>query len=127
MRARLLLISLVLLYLGVELTTGFTQYVLRRYRDGVETFLNPNIQPDYLGMIGGNALTIIGLVGVVTWLWGSALMSGVAQSDRCPRCGADTNRIRRRGVHRVLGFVTAREVSRRACRRCSWKGLSLSA
>ena len=44
MRARLPLTASITFVLGLELSTGFMEYALRQYSNGIETFLNPNLQ-----------------------------------------------------------------------------------
>jgi len=123
MRSRLPLSALILFVLGLELSTSVFSYVYWRYREGIETFLNPNLVPDYVGMVGGTLFMLVGGTGLVISTWAVLAIEDVGPGGLCPRCGASTGRIRRRLSHRVLSFLTGRVVSRRSCTRCSWKGL----
>ena len=123
MRARLPLTASITFVLGLELSTGFMEYALRQYSNGIETFLNPNLQPDYVGMVGGTVFMVVGAFGLVTWAWTTLAIDDVGHTKLCPNCGSDTRRIRRGLAHRVLSAVTGRPVDRRACSRCTWKGL----
>ncbi len=127
MNSRLLLFSTVVLLAGLELATGFAEYIVRQFRDGVETFLNPNLQPDYLGVVGGSVLILVGLTGIGVWTWARLMTRGMSFTDLCPDCGSETRRVRRQWSHRVASMVSGHRLNRRACKRCSWKGLSLKA
>ena len=127
MRSRLPLIAAITFVLGLELSTGFLEYIVSQYRDGIETFLNPNIQPDYLGMIAGTLLILSGAAGMGLWLWTMVMLQDVTNSDLCPECGSETRRVRRTPSQRLLSMIARIRVSRRSCSRCSWNGLTTKA
>jgi len=124
MRSRIPLPALITFVLGLELSTGFVEYVVAQYRAGIEGFLNPNLLPDYVGMVGGTVLMVAAGLALLVWIWTELAIRDVGHTGLCPNCGAETRRIRRHWSHRVLSLLTGRPVSRRACSRCSWKGLT---
>ena len=125
MNSKLPLFAGVLFVSGLELATGFIEHIVRQFGEGIETFLNPNIQPDYLGVVGGSILMFLGLLGLGLWVWAQTMMRGMSYTDLCPDCGSETRRVRRQFSHRVASQVTGHRMNRRACKRCSWSGLSL--
>ena len=108
------------------MTTGAVAHAFRAYIEGWDAFLNPNVQEDRIGMIGGTSLLVLGVIGLGFSAWSLTVLRGVSNTGRCPLCGGETKRIRRHPQHRVFSWFAGQRITRRKCKSCSWKGLSFT-
>lgn len=120
--------ALVLALLGVELAAGGVSTVLERLVRGMGAVMRgeESLFPGYR-LVAGWALLAgaLAMVGALAWA-GRAARAVRSDGSSCPRCGADTRRIKRRRRHRLLAHLLERGLTRRSCDRCGWKGLAAS-
>ncbi len=125
MKRVLQILALSLLVVGVEVATGAISVALNRVTR-VYLELTEGRDP---GVSLGRFLTGVGMfvagAGLLALdLWARAYGSFVVKGKTCPDCGAETERVKRRVRHRILGFVRGERVTRRKCKSCGWSGLA---
>ncbi len=127
MRRILEVVSLALVVAGFELTAGTVshtfQVVRRVYRELVWS-TEPTVSLPRVVL--GGLLVVAGLAGLALALWARVRGRKVGWGKTCPQCGSATHRIRRRRRHRILGWLLGRRITRRRCRECGWRGLTVS-
>ena len=125
MRRVLETVSLILIIIGGELTTGAFSSALTRL-GRVYAELSAGAEPGvslnqfFLGV----GFLIVGLFLLLLDLWAKASWTAVGRGKNCPQCGGETERVKRRNRHRLMGWVLGKRVVRRNCRECEWTGLT---
>lgn len=127
MRRGLSLLPVVLVLVGVELSTEAVSVALVRLRSGVMAVLT-GVEFYLPKMRFGAGLLALSL-GLVLWgllLWAARQRRVLASMGReCPKCGGDTRRVSRTELQRWLGALMGEQVTRQTCANCGWTGLSL--
>jgi len=127
MRRGLSLLPVVLVLVGVELSTEAVSVALVRLRSGVMAVLT-GVEFYLPKMRFGAGLLALSL-GLVLWgllLWAARQRRVLASMGReCPTCGGDTRRVGRTELQRWLGALMGEPVTRQTCANCGWTGLSL--
>ncbi|MFQ5536988.1 MAG: hypothetical protein ACE5GJ_06005 [Gemmatimonadota bacterium] len=126
MRRGLAVLSLLLILIGLELSTEAVSLVVSRVEAGV-TALRSGV-----GFQVGAPRFLIGLgmvtVGFGIWMlfiWSARVRRAVTAAGRlCPQCGGETRRVKRRKWHRLLAVLLGHRITRRKCEVCGWVGLS---
>ncbi len=116
-----------LVVLGLELSTKVASLTALRLSsgfravvDGFESFVSPT------RFVVGVSLLAVGLVvGLVHLILERAEGRVSAVGGTCPVCGEDTERLKRKSVHRMLSTFMGRRLTRRRCTACKWTGLSV--
>lgn len=123
-RRGLPVLSLALIFLGLELSTGALSDsgdMIRRVLASVAAGRPTSV---FLpGFFAGLLAIAGGLAGLGASLWSRLLRGRLTFGRGCPRCGAGTKRIRRHRWQRFLGRLLGEDVQRRFCKECGWKGL----
>lgn len=118
-------LGIALLLLGVEWATGAVSHGIQRVHSvylQVRFGGQPEISVARFAWGIALALAGAGLLGLD--LWARAYSRFVSSSKLCPRCGARTERVKRKLYHRLLAAVAGRRISRRKCKGCGWAGLT---
>lgn len=127
MRRTLAIISLTLILIGLELSTGAISFTVTRLGDGAAALFAGSAFRISALRYGVGLLTII--MGVLVWavlFWSARARTGVqAVGHTCPKCGSETRRVRRKRRHRLLAMLMGEALARRQCESCGWVGLSL--
>ena len=127
MRRGLSLLPVVLVVVGLELSTEAVSLALVRLRSGVMAVLT-GVEFYLPKMRFGAGLLALAL-GMVLWgllLWAAWQRRVLASMGReCPTCGGDTRRVSRTELQRWLGALMGEQVTRQTCANCGWTGLSL--
>jgi len=124
-RRGLPVLSLVLVLLGLELSTGALSESAAEMGRVLGAVLSGEPTAAYLpGFFSGLLAIGLGGAGLAVSLWTRIVRGGLARGRTCPRCGERTHRIKRRSWQRLLARLLAENVQRRLCRDCGWKGLS---
>ncbi len=127
MRRGLAFVSLVLLLMGLELSTEAVTLVVERIAGGVSALLGdgePRVST--FRFVAGLAAMLVGLSIWILLFWSGRRRRKVdATGDACPQCGGDTRRVRRRGWQRLLAALVGERMTRRRCETCGWVGLSV--
>jgi len=100
---------------AIRLSSGFQTLV-----EGLESFVSPT-----RFVAGVSLLTMALLVGGVQMMFENAEARVSAVGDTCPVRGRDTERLKRKSVHRLLSKFMGRRLTRRRCMECKWTGLSV--
>jgi hypothetical protein len=127
MRRGLAILALVLVLVGIELSTeAITLLVLRLVAGATALAAGAEFHVSSFRFVVGALALLSGSVlgGLVVWADSKEGAVSSYGSD-CPRCGAHTRRVKRRDWHRLLSFVIGERLSRRKCETCGWVGLSL--
>ncbi len=118
---------MLLVLVGVELSTEAVSVALVRLRSGVIAVLS-GVEFYLPKMRFGAGLLALSL-GLVLWvllLWAARQRRVLASMGQaCPTCGGDTRRVSRTELQRWLGALMGEQVTRQACSNCGWTGLSL--
>lgn len=128
MRRGLVLVSLLLVLLGLELSTEAVTVVAERLVAGVSALLGRTESglPGFR-FVGGLVALASGMGLWILLGWSARRRGAVgAEGDACPQCGGETRRVRRRGWQRLLGTLLGERTTRRKCGTCGWVGLSVS-
>lgn len=127
MRRGFSLLPVVLVLVGVELSTEAVSVALARLRSGVLAVLSG--VEFYLPKVRFGAGLLALFLGLVLWvllLWAARQRRVLASMGRaCPTCGGDTRRVSRTELQRWLGALMGEQVTRQTCANCGWTGLSL--
>lgn len=118
-------LGLALLIVGVEWATGAVSHGLQRVHSvylQVRFGTHPEISVSRFAW--GIALAAAGGGLLALDLWARAYSRLVSGSKLCPRCGAQTERVKRRLPHRLLAALAGRRITRRKCKSCGWTGLA---
>ncbi len=127
MRRGMAVIAVLLVIVGLELSTEAVSLIVARFGAGFQAILAGvefHVTPERFG--GG--VLILGM-GLALWLllfWSSQVRDTVtSMGSSCPACGNKTRRVKRMGWHRLLSFMLGQRLTRRTCEVCGWNGLSL--
>ena len=125
MKRTLEILSLVLILVGIELTTGSLSYALGRL-ERVYRALSVGNEPEVslVRFAVGALLVILGAIIMAVLIWARFSARIVGAVSFCPQCGGKTTRIHRRKRHRLLGKILGMPVTRRKCSDCGWRGLT---
>ena len=100
---------------AARLSSGFQDVVV-----GVESLVSPT------RFVAGVSMLALGLVvGVVQMILEGAEGRVSAVGGTCPVCGRQTERMKRKTLHRMLSTFMGRKLTRRRCGECHWTGLSV--
>lgn len=125
MNRGVLLVSLLLLVAGLELTAGVVSGSVAELRSGLNAVARfPETGEFPFRFAGGFLLLVAGLAGTALAGWTSLRKRRLPQGRACPRCGNGTQRVRRRLRHRLLTRFLGVKVVRRQCTDCGWVGLA---
>jgi hypothetical protein len=127
MRRGLVLVSLLLVLLGLELSTEAVTLVAERFVEGISALLGRTESglPGFR-FVGGLVALASGMGLWILLGWSARRRGAVgAEGDACPQCGGETRRVRRRGWQRLLGALLGERTTRRKCGTCGWVGLSV--
>jgi hypothetical protein len=127
MRRGIAFVSLLLVLMGLELSTEAISLVVERIAGGLSALVG-GTEPRLPGFrfVAGLGALVVGLGLWILLIWSGRKGHGVDTSgDACPQCGADTRRVRRRGWQRLLAVLVGERMTRRKCETCGWVGLSL--
>jgi predicted RNA-binding Zn-ribbon protein involved in translation (DUF1610 family) len=118
-------LSVVLILVGIELTTGSLSYALGRL-ERVYRALSVGNEPEVslVRFTVGVLLALLGAVIMAVLIWARFSARFVGAVSFCPQCGGKTTRIHRRKRHRLLGKILGMPVTRRKCSNCGWRGLT---
>ncbi len=127
MRRGMAVISVVLVLLGLELSTQAVTLIFARFGAGLQSIV-AGVEFHVSPVRFGTGVLILGL-GLALWLlllWSGQVRDAVnSVGSSCPACGNKTRRVKRRGWQRVLSFMLGQRLTRRTCEVCGWNGLSL--
>ena len=125
MRHILEVISAGIFLAGLELAVGTLSLTITRLR---ETFTNTLASDGADGgqwrFVAGIGLMVLAVVLAVVTVLTRYRQRGIQEHDWCPRCGAQTRRVRREIQHRILSRLVGKSFSARHCGNCGWRGLS---
>ena len=126
MRRGLATVSLILVMLGVELSTQALSLMLDRFSSGFQAIVS-GVDFHIAPVRFGSGILVLGL-GVALWMiviWSGQVKDAVSSMGTvCPDCGSPTRRVKRRWWHRLLSFVLGHGLTKRKCEICGWNGLS---
>ena len=127
MRRGLSYLPVVLVLVGVELSTEAVSVALVRLRSGVLAVMSGvEFYLPKMRFGAGLLMLFLGLVFWVLLLWAARQRTVLGSMRRaCPGCGGDTRRVRRSELQRWMGALMGEQVTRQACDSCGWTGLSL--
>jgi len=115
-------LSVAIFLAGVELATGGLSTTLDRF---IEQFTLVFGEPPASGRgVAGLLLTFSGIALGSIALWAHRERRELTETTDCPRCGARTERIKRRKRHRILAALLGEGLTRRRCAECGWVGLT---
>ena len=127
MRRGLATISLILVVLGLELSTEALTLTLSRFSSGFQA-IAAGVEFHVSPLRFGGGILALG-VGVACWLlliWSGQMKDAVSSvGNACPDCGNKTRRVKRKEWHRLLSFVLGQRLTKRKCEICGWNGLSM--
>lgn len=120
-------VTLVLVVLGLELSTQGVTLVLARIRAGLgAVFAGAEFHVGAGRFLIGLLLLLAGLVMLGLMAWSARAQAHVAVvGSTCPQCGNDTRRVKRKEWQKLLSYVWGERLTRRRCETCHWTGLSL--
>jgi len=126
LRRALEIFALVLFLAGLELAAGTLSHTAGRFEETLRLVLASD-SPSALAVefAVGSVLVVFSVVIGALTLWAGAQVRGVHTSDDCPRCGGETERVKRKRRHRLLAAIVGQRVTRRRCSECPWRGLSI--
>lgn len=125
MRRTLEVLSLIMILVGVELSTGSVSYALRRFERVYRAIAGGNEPEVSVPMfVVGVTLFLVGSTLLAVTVWARFAQRFVVVGASCPKCGGRAKRIKRHVSHRVLGRLLGYPIVRRQCRDCGWKGLA---
>ena len=115
-----------LVLVGLEISTRSISTTWVRVRDGLAA-LRGGVEtgvPKEQFLIG-MGLTVLagGVLALAAWRTGVRSQLAIA-APGCPECGQETKRIRRKASQKLLSSLLGDDITRRACTRCGWVGLS---
>ena len=127
MRRLLAFVALVLLALGLELSTQTITLTISRMSAGIQALL---AGVDFFLPKGRFVIGLVfvagGLALAVLLVWaGRARHSVGTVGSSCPNCGNRTRRVRRTQAQRLLSLLVGQRIARRKCETCGWIGLAL--
>ena len=113
--------------LGVEVATGAVSLGAARLWVGLTAlFAGDGFVVSRARYVSGMWILLVGAAMLGTVLYAeSARVAIEAGAGVCPRCGTETQRVRRRRRHRVLSLLLEANVTRRQCPKCGWRGLTV--
>jgi len=126
-RRLLAFVSLILILLGLELSTQTLSLTVSRMSAGIEAALAG------VEFYVPTARFVVGLVfvgaGLVLWamlVWARRTRASVGSvGSACPNCGSQTRRIKRKRWQRFVSTLGGQRIARRKCETCGWIGLAL--
>ena len=126
MRRGLATASLMLVLLGLELSTEALSLMLARFNSGFQA-LAAGVEFHVSPVRFGAGILALGF-GLALWLlflWAGKLKDAVGSvGSSCPDCGNKTRRVKRREWHRLLSLMLGQRLTLRKCEICGWNGLS---
>lgn len=127
MRRLVAFVALVLVALGLELSTQTITLTISRMSAGIQAvFAGVDFFLPKSRFIIGLVFVVGGLVLAVLLLWaGRARKSVGIVGSSCPNCGSRTRRVRRKRSQRLLSLLVGQRIARRKCETCGWIGLAL--
>ena len=127
MRRGLAFVVLLLLLMGLELSTQAVTLVAQRMGAGFAALAaGTEFQVPAVRFVIGAVAVLLGLVIWALLLWSDRKRSAVASvGSTCPQCGNETRRVKRREWQRILSALLGERLTRRKCETCGWMGLSL--
>jgi hypothetical protein len=127
MRRGLAFVSLVLVLLGLELSTEAITTVAARIAEGLSALLGgTEARLSGLRVVAGLVVLALGLGLWILLIWSGRKRRMLSmEGEECPQCGSRTRRVRRRGWQRLLGALLGEHMTRRKCETCGWAGLSV--
>ncbi len=127
MRRLLAFVSLVLVLVGLELSTQALTLTLSRMSAGIEAVLaGVEFYVPTARFVLGVVLLVVGLVFGALLFWGSRTRMAVGSTGgTCPSCGSHTRRVKRKRWQRFASVLTGQKISRRKCEACGWIGLAV--
>lgn len=127
MRRGLAFVALVLVLLGLEMSTEALTLVVQRLSSGFASLAaGVEFQVGAFRFLAGVVALLLGLTVWVLMLWSARKRGAVASiGGTCPQCGEETRRVKRAGWQRLLSALLGERLTRRKCDTCGWVGLSL--
>jgi hypothetical protein len=125
LRRTLEVISLALFLLGLELATGTPSLTIARLQETIAYPLGSDgAESVEWRVLGGLVVMVVALILAALTVMVRHRTKGIQSHAGCPKCGADTKRVRRNAWQRMLGGVVGKALSARHCGDCGWKGAS---
>lgn len=127
MRRLLAFVSLVLILLGLELSTQTLSMTVSRMSAGIEAALaGVEFYVPTARFFFGLMLVGAGLVLWAMLFWARRTRVSVGSvGSACPSCGSHTRRIKRKRWQRFVSALGGQRIARRKCETCGWIGLAL--
>ena len=120
-----LLFTGLLVLVGIELTTRAFSAAFVRFREGVVELVSTGETTQVPTLQFWTGSVLLGVAILAGALRLARIFAVRTLPDlRCPECGEDTKRIRRRTLHRIAAPLLGMNVSRRSCSDCGWVGLA---
>ena len=127
MRRGLATACLILVVLGLELSTEVLSLMLARFGSGFQS-IRAGVEFHVSPVRFGTGILALGL-GVALWLlliWSGQVKDAVSSvGNACPDCGNKTRRVKRKEWHKLLSFLLGQRLTKRKCEICGWNGLSM--
>ncbi len=126
MRRGLGFVAVLLVLMGLELSTQGVTLIASRLGVGVSALLGRSAFHVPGFRFGAGIVLLAG--GLALWIllaWSARTRVVVpAVGDGCPQCGNPTRRVRRQVSQRLLAALLGEHLTRRRCDTCGWVGLS---
>ena len=126
MRRTLELLSVSFVLAGLELATGTLSTTFDQFTQILSSTVAadvPSLPP--IRFVGGVGMIVVGVVGLGIVLWVRYAGTRLSRGPVCSSCGGQTQRMKRRIQHRVLGSMLGMDLVRRRCIECGWRGLAV--
>lgn len=120
-------IALLLIFLGLELSTEALTLVVERLGTGFRAVLEgAEFEVSAPRFLIGVAGLVLGAVLLALSAWAGRKRQEVESvGAACPQCGNETRRVKRREWQRLLSALLGERLTQRKCDTCGWVGLSL--
>lgn len=124
MKRVLEVLAITLLVVGIELATGAVSHGLNELAGVLKHLVaGGEAQVSLPRFFVGMGMVLLGGGLLVLDLWVRAYARFMGRGRDCPHCGTKTERVKRRWVHRMVGWILGEKVTYRKCRKCGWHGL----